>query len=521
MLAFLSKNNLSRASYLQQPARPDLRRHQTDPAEGSVRWPVTPGADRLDGCGLDWSDEVGRDFVGDARANKETLHPKILNSYFRFGAKMKSDRTALFVRWGVAGFVLLAGGLGRAAIAAENLADTPCDALARFDIGCDTASMFCDDMPPGCDGFCEQDSDLPIGYIDQALAQWFPVASEPFVFDVLYTNDVMRNDRGGIQTGGVGTGLLDVVMFADLDLLGLEAIGGTLVLHGQNKHGGVLQQRVGASQSTNIDAEPFTAMAEYFWEQTYFGDAAVVRIGRQVGAIQFSILDPAADFLYGGFVISPNNPLPWFPNPTVAITGNLQLTETIDIGGGSFNGGPPDQLSPWGWSEDGRVYSLVELTCRYDIAGLPGDIQNGLWYTSGSHDDIFGGAAHSGNNGYYFGIDQQFWSEPANPDQGFAAFFIYSWAPEDRNVINRHYAAGCVYRGLLPGRDEDVVGVGVSTVDWSDEVARPETETVIEAFYKTWFAGDTLVQPVVQFIDNPNGLLEDSLAFGMRLGWEL
>lgn len=379
----------------------------------------------------------------------------------------------------------------------------------------------------GCDGWPDQTHGQrkqckpSEGWIDDAMAQVMPTRWTPFQLDVLYTNDVMSNTRGGIRTGTVGKGLLDVVLRTDLSALGLEAIGGTLLLHGQNSHDQSLQSLVGATQSNNIDASPFTAMAEFYWEREYADSQLVTRVGRQVGAIQFSVLGAAADFLYGGFQLSPNNPTPWYPNPTVAVTANAQLTPSVDLGAGVFNGGPGAQLSPWGWSEEGSVFSLVELTYSHEWLGLSGDIQTGMWYTSANQVDPFGNDPYSDNHGCYFGIDQQLTREACDPSQGLAAFFIYSWAPSERNVVNQHYAAGAVYRGLIPSRDGDVTGFGFSTVDFSNELARPQAETIVEVFHKMIIGNSTLVQPAVQYVDNPSGVQRDAFVAGVRLGFEL
>jgi hypothetical protein len=116
-----------------------------------------------------------------------------------------------------------------------------------------------------------------------------------FNLDIVYTGDTFSNTEGGISTGTNYGGLVDVVLFTDLAALGLEPIGGTFVLHGQDKHGPSLQRLVGATQSLNTDANPFVAMAEYYWQRPMFDDLITWRIGRQVGAIQFSVLDLASD----------------------------------------------------------------------------------------------------------------------------------------------------------------------------------------------------------------------------------
>jgi carbohydrate-selective porin OprB len=345
--------------------------------------------------------------------------------------------------------------------------------------------------------------------------------ADAVTLDVVYTSDAFSNTRGGIDAGTGYSGLLDVVLRTDLEALGFEIIGGSFVLHGQNKTGPGLGPYTGATQSTNIDADPFTAMAEYFWERELSDGLAIVRIGRQVGAIQFSVLDLAADFTYGGFQLSPNNPLPWYPNPTLAATVNIDLTERVNLAFGSFAGGPPDQLTSWGWSNEGKVYTVGQIRYSYDRCGLPGDVQTGIWYTSGSHEDVADNNDVHGNHGVYFGWDQLLWSERCDPEQGLGTFFIYSWAPQDRNVVTNHVATGVVYRGLLRNRAADVTGVGLGIADFSNDLAGRETERIVEFFHKVQVTATTIVQPALYYISHPGGVEEDSLVVGIRVGFEL
>jgi porin len=372
---------------------------------------------------------------------------------------------------------------------------------------------------------CEDDSccDIDCGCgcgVAGAGSGWGSLA-DAFNLDVVYTGDTFANTHGGIDTGTNYGGLLDVVLRTDLAALGFDAIGGSFVLHGQNKHGPSLTRLVGATQSLNTDANPFTAMAEYYWERPMLDDMVVWRLGRQVGAIQFSVLDLAADFTYGAFQKSPNNPIPWYPTPSVAATVAVSLTEHLTVNAGAFNGARADQLSPWGWSEEGKVYNVAQAKYSYSIEGLPGDVQGGAWYESGSHDAVGGPGTFHGNHGYYTGWDQLLINEVDDPNQGLGTFFIYSWAPDDRNAVENHFATGLVYRGLLPGRDGDTIGIGCSWADFSDDLAGRDTEETIEAFYGMHVTDTLLIQPVVQYIENPSGTLPDALVAGFRLGFEL
>jgi porin len=344
----------------------------------------------------------------------------------------------------------------------------------------------------------------------------------PLKVDAVYTNDTFNNSRGGIKDGTASHGLVDLVLRTDLDAIEFSPIGGSLILHGQNSHGPFLNDFVGSTQSTNINAHDFTRMAEYYWERNIDDGLAVVRVGRQVGAIQFSVMDLAADFLYGAFIISPNNPLPWYPNPTIAATADIALTESLQLTMGSYAGGPPSQLTTWGWSQDGRVYSIAQLKYSYSIDGLPGDIQNGYWYTSGSHTAIDGSRDFNGNYGIYGGFDQMVWLEDdEETKQGLGIFGIYSFAPQDRNNIQNHFAGGVVYRGILPGRDGDVTGVGYTVADFSNARVGYDQEQLIEMFYKIHITQTMILQPAIQYISAPGGLRDDTIVAGFRFGCEL
>ena len=119
----------------------------------------------------------------------------------------------------------------------------------------------------------------------------------------------------------------------------------------------------------------------------------------------------ASDFVHGGFQKSPNNPISWYPNPTIGLTADVKLTDQLRVNLGSFNSARPGQLSPWGWSSAGSMYNVIEFNRSYEIAGLTGDIKQGTWYESGSHSLPVGPGSVAGNYGAYLGWDQILFNE--------------------------------------------------------------------------------------------------------------
>ena len=93
-----------------------------------------------------------------------------------------------------------------------------------------------------------------------------------------------------------------------------------------------------------------------------------------------------------------------------------------------------------------------------------------------------------------------------------------TWAPGGRNTIECSIEAGCVLRGLLPGREEDELGLAFTHIRISDAAAAGDHESVIEITYRCPLTPWLSVQPDVQYIIQPGGTgaLENALVAGLR-----
>ena len=144
---------------------------------------------------------------------------------------------------------------------------------------------------------------------------------------------------------------------------------------------------------------------------------------------------------------------------------------------------------------------------------------------------VFGTPArtHSGNYGVYFLADQVLWREIGKDDpaqQGLTGFFRVAAAPKDRNLANFGIDGGLVYKGLVPSRDYDTLGLAASYLEISDELRRAQRdintaltpvlggplfskiadyEGVIELSYKAQLTAWWTLQPSVQRVFHPGG----------------
>ena len=107
---------------------------------------------------------------------------------------------------------------------------------------------------------------------------------------------------------------------------------------------------------------------------------------------------------------------------------------------------------------------------------------------------------------------------PSGPE--VLVFSRAGFAPQDRNRVDFYAEAGLDFRGLLPGRGRDVLGVGFTYTDFSGDLrdaaraanafhgthlALPDYEAILETTYQINLAPWLQVQPDLQYIVHPGG----------------
>jgi len=174
----------------------------------------------------------------------------------------------------------------------------------------------------------------------------------------------------------------------------------------------------------------------------------------------------------------------------------------------------------WGFSGNDVILLIGELEYKYSLFDkrLPGAIDVGAVYFSGG--DISGQMVPYGY-GYHVQLEQVIVRE--NPcvegdSQGLGAFVSYfpRFANRDFPIqsVWGDLVGGVVYRGLIPDRDQDVVGAGASwaTLNKSGSLQ----ETVIDVFYRASLTPWLTIQPDLQYIASPTGIHRDAIAVGLR-----
>ena len=127
---------------------------------------------------------------------------------------------------------------------------------------------------------------------------------------------------------------------------------------------------------------------------------------------------------------------------------------------------------------------------------------------------------HDDNYGGYAVLDQMVWRE--KDDQGLSVFFMGGGAPQNRNTVQRHIAAGLNYTGLIPGRDADQAGVAFTSAYLSNKSraasGKERGETTLEGTYRVQVNDNIAIQPDIQYVINPSGdrAIKNASVFTLR-----
>ena len=346
-----------------------------------------------------------------------------------------------------------------------------------------------------------------------------------FSIDSIYTGEVFNNARGGISTNGATQyqGLLDLVLSVDLGQSRIPLPGKFAMLVQNTQGRGLTSDFIGDTQViSNIDTgDNIMQVSEYWWEFGLLAENITVRLGKQDLNSEFLLMDLAAEFIQSSFGLSPSEGFPSYPDPSMAAVLLAQLRPSlqmkIGVWDGFANGGS------WGFSDNDLVYFFTEIESKYAVKR---EMLKGAWSigfgfsTEGELNGIYRPFGY----GFYFQLEQLVYRE--NPfddedDQGlgfFVSYFPkYSSGAIALSAIEESFVGGIVYRGLIPGRDADVIGGGVAWAELNQ--GGTNQETVAEAFYKLQVSPSFSVKPDIQYIASPSGVHPDALAVGFRFQW--
>lgn len=242
---------------------------------------------------------------------------------------------------------------------------------------------------------------------------------------------------------------------------------------------------------SGLDADDSEQLHESGLSKRFAGERLRLRLGVLDANSEFAALPTASNFFNASAGTSPTIlDLPTWPETAPGIELSAQLGAGVTVGGGVYG-----KTSTFSIGEIGFAWSPP-----------PGRLAIGFW-NSGT----------SGTHGVYVLAEQQMWRESREPDdeQGVYAFALYGRADDEVVDAGQHLLCGLTWRGALPRRDDDEVGVLLSRVDLSGAA----DEITVEAYYKAQLSRALAVQVGGQHVHQPSGdrSTEDVVALGARL----
>ena len=341
--------------------------------------------------------------------------------------------------------------------------------------------------------------------------------------------------RGGIKSRPQGkwTTSWDGEISLDGAKLGLWP-GGSAFIHLEGSQNlGIDEEHVGSLFGVNGDEDSTAGrtlqVSEYFYDHD-FGDGLLgLRVGKQdatndLDANAFAN-DECCQFLNGALVNNPTVPFPDYALGAQAVlrpVGGLYLAAAVldahaDGGESGFNTAFDGRSD---WFVAGEVGLEVSIPSR--AGPLPGAYRVGAWHDPLAFEDLETGEEENGEAGAYVSCDQMVYKELADEEdtQGLGLFVRYGYAPDDYSEVEHFWSAGLQYQGLIPSRDDDVLGIGFATGRLGSparRTARHDAETVLEAYYNVAIGGGTALTLDLQCVDHPGAEGHSALVPGIRL----
>lgn len=352
--------------------------------------------------------------------------------------------------------------------------------------------------------------------------------------EAVYTAEFWSNLDGGIKQDETYLMNLDILLAVDTGQFGFPQ-GGTLQAYflangGSEKLSGAI---VGDLQTvSNIEAPRTGRLYELWYEQAL--DEISLLAGFHDYNADFAVTEYGGLLMNSSFGISPD--ISGQGRPSIFPLTALGARAKVDAGRwqyliGIYDGNPgdPDREEHFPnvkFSAEDGAFIAFEAGYSYgevETDLYPGFVKLGGWYNTGKFDDVIDVDGNGlplkeyGNYGLYMIADKMIYQE--DDQQGVGVFIQTGAAPKSLNEVPFYLGGGLHMTGLIPGRDEDQLGLAVAYAAISDDLsARDNHETVFELTYRMQINQRFSIQPDIQYIVNPGAVdgRQNAFVAGLR-----
>lgn len=342
------------------------------------------------------------------------------------------------------------------------------------------------------------------------------LAEEGYTIEAYTVNDSWANTRGGNYRGVGVIGNLGLIFTVDTAKAGLWD-DGEFVLYGLGVYGRQPSKAVGDFQFTSaIDAVSEVELYEAYYKHSFNQGKVTVLGGIHDFTLDFATVDYGFDFIHSSFYTPSTvtqEPYSFYPYTGLGMNTSIQLSEEEYLKLGAYDGTPSNPQDPHAMkltiSRGGGIYSIAEVgrLVKGDAKTLHSKIAMGTWYDSANYTDL-NGVERSNNWGSYGVGEQDIWREPGSTDQGFAVLGQVGQAVADRNFNPWYFGGAFRYKGLIEGRDKDVIGVGYMHAQTSSRYRSLNegvgtSERVVELSYRAAITPLLVLTPELMYVMDP------------------
>jgi len=377
------------------------------------------------------------------------------------------------------------------------------------------------------------------------------LAERGVITTLTYQADVQANVSGGLHRAG--RYFHNVALDLELDLQKLAGLTGTRFHVSMSQRSGqdLSEEAVGSVFNVaTVCCGNVVKLVSLALEQSFFDGRLDVAVGRLNAGDDFLTTPLDWKFVSNAFDGNPVGvffqiPFSAYPNATWGARVRGLLTPELQLQLGVYNGDPTlSRDSAHGvdfrWRSGVGLVTVAEVAWLPNQApgspGLPGTYKAGVFQHSGPFAVLDApGESERGNGGFYLHADQMLWREGgAETRQGITPFVWLVYAPDESLSVVPFFAnGGVVWRGPIPGRDDDELVLG-GVYGWFSPKQRREQErqraagadvvpqsfeAALELGYTVQLAKWLELQPDVQYVIRPGagGELRNALVVGAQV----
>jgi carbohydrate-selective porin OprB len=349
----------------------------------------------------------------------------------------------------------------------------------------------------------------------------------------------MKNDGGADQQrDNRNSESVDFYGQADFGKMGLIP-GGEALIQVKHNYGRNINPGMGALSDPIDDADgyPLTDAGGHFdiyidqlwYQQSLFAKKLQVRLGY---LDQQTILDRNAyanneDTMFMSTYLDNNNAIiPLTIGPAVSLFYNPADWLSFVLGSANAESKVPHGSFDTVFDDDWEFNCYFETGLKYKLkttyGPLPGNFRAGALLDAIDKPTFDSTDVKTETYGAYLSWDQLIYAESEKDKQGLGLFGRFGWRPANVNKIQYFWSAGAQYQGLIPSRDNDVLGFGVYSAILSEDLEdiNPDAdrETGYELYYRLQLTPAIAFSPGFQYISQPGGLesRKDAMVFALR-----